>query len=111
MAAHAFTWFSSARDTAELASEVNDASAIQRWHAALTYVKAFRPSFPVGFQITSAPPEDPAILTVEQGYDALAAFIDAYNRLGVTEADLFASYIDADPASWPEWLSCLGISA
>jgi hypothetical protein len=110
LAAHAFTWFSSAQDTTDLAAEVNNASALRRWQASHTYVQACRPSFPDAFQVDSPPVENPTSLTVAQGCDVFAAFLDAYNRLGATETFLFSSYIYADPAAWPDWPECLGSS-
>lgn len=44
---------------------------------------------------------------MSEGREVFIAFLDAYNRLSVTETELFASYIDGDPAAWPDWLHCL----
>lgn len=109
-AAHAFTWFSLAEDTASLAAEARSDAALSLWQAALTYVRNWPPSFIYPSSDGPIPAESPLNLTVSEGREVFIAFLDAYNRLSVTETDLFTSYIDGDPAAWPDWLDCLANS-
>ncbi|GAB3797557.1 hypothetical protein GCM10028798_08980 [Humibacter antri] len=44
-AAHAFTWFSAAEDTASLAVEARSDETLWLWQAALTYIKNWPPTF------------------------------------------------------------------
>ena len=105
-AGHAFAWFSAAEDTASLAAEARSDGALRLWQAALAYVTNWPLSFdPSGSGAT--PAQSPRKLTVSEGLKVFIAFLDAYNRLSVTETVLFASHIDGDPAAWPDWLHCL----
>jgi len=66
-AAHAYTWFSVAEDTASLAAEVRSDGTLWLWQAALTYVKHWPPAFV--FPTASSPirAESHRNLTVSEG--------------------------------------------
>ncbi|GAA1442943.1 hypothetical protein [Leifsonia poae] len=106
-AGHAFTWFSAAEDTASLAAEARSDGSLRLWQAALAYVTNWPPSFVDPSKSGATPAENPRELTVSEGLKVFIAFLDAYNRLSVTETVLFTSYVDGDPAAWPEWLLAL----
>ena len=106
-AAHAYTWFSAAGDTASLAVEVRSEATLWLWQAALTYVKNWPPTFECAPGTSRIPAEGHSDLTVSEGREVFSAYIDAYNGLSVTETYLFASYIDGDPAAWPDWCNRL----
>jgi hypothetical protein len=106
-AAHAFTWFSAAEDTASLAVLARADSTLWRWQAALAYVRNWPPNLLHPSDSRSLPVGRPRNLTLSEGREVFIAFIDAYNRLSVTDTVLFTSYIDGDPAAWPDWLGCL----
>ena len=106
-AAHAFAWFSAAEDTASLAVEARSDGTVWRWQAALAYVKNWPPSLLHPSDSRSVPVGSPSDLTLSQGCEVFIAFIDAYNQLSVTETSLFTSYMDGDPAAWPDWVNYL----
>lgn len=106
-AAHAFAWFSATDDTAELAAQARSDDALRKWRAALTYVRNWPPSFLLPAGSGGTPAASARTLTVENGLKVFIAFVDAYNRLSVTETDLFAIYVAGDPAAWPDWIHCL----
>jgi len=106
-AAHAYTWFSPAEDTASLASEARSDGTLWLWQAALTYIRNWPPALMNAAESSPNIAESSRALTVLEGREVFIAFIDAYNRLSATETSLFASYIDGDPAAWPDWRKCL----
>ncbi|WP_291049796.1 hypothetical protein [Herbiconiux sp.] len=106
-ATHAYAWFSSAADTAELAGEVRGETGLRLWQASLTYVKNCQPSLENTGDVRAPSAERLNQLTVQQGRVVFVRYLDAYNRLSPTATSDFAFYIDSDPAAWPDWLTCL----